>query len=126
SAGVPNGSLHEGHQPHGYAALVAAQARTDLQLPLIAAPGIPNIFTLVDPGPPPIIVPEPGASTGRLDPFTQTRNLAVPAHNVNDALTKRPDFPIDSLTDLILGLPGLLGGVSRSQVEWAETLAPST
>lgn len=126
SAGFQNGSLHEAHQPHGYAAVVAAQAGTDLQLPLIAAPGIPNIFTLVDPGPPPLIVSEPGMSTGRLDPFTQTKNLAVPAHNVKDALTKRPDFPVDSLTDLILGLPGLLGGVSRSQVEWAEALVPST
>jgi lysophospholipase L1-like esterase len=26
----------------------------------------------------------------------------------------------------VLGLPGLLGGVSRSQVEWAEALAPTT
>ena len=126
SAGYQNGSLHEAHQPHGYAALVAAQAGTDLALPLIAAPGIPNIFSLVDPGPPPIIVPEPGVSTGRLDPFTQTMNLAVPGHNVGDALTKRPDAPIDSLTDLILGLPGLFGGIARSQVEWAETLAPAT
>lgn len=126
SAGFQNGSLHEAHQPHGYAALVAAQGGTDLALPLIAAPGIPNIFTLVDPGPPPIIVPAPGVSTGRLDPFTQTMNLAVPGHNVSDALTTRPNFPIDSLTDLVLGLPGLLGGVSRSQVEWAEHLAPST
>jgi hypothetical protein len=45
---------------------------------------------------------------------------------VQDALTTRPDFPIDSITDLVLGLPGLLGGVSKSQVEWAEALAPTT
>src|SRR5438477_2960224 len=69
SAGFQNGWLHEVHQVNGYAALVARQAGTDLQLPLIAAPGIPNMFTLVDPGPPPIVVPAPGASTGRLDPF---------------------------------------------------------
>jgi phospholipase/lecithinase/hemolysin len=125
SAGYQNGSLHEAHQPHGYAALVAAQAGTDLKLPLIAAPGIPNVLTLVSPGPPPVIVEEPGVSTGRLDPFTQTMNLAVPGHNVSDALTTRPDFPLDSLTDLVLGLPGLFGGVSRSQVEWTEHLAPS-
>lgn len=126
SAGYQSGSLHEAHQPHGYAALVAAQARTDLRLPLIAAPGIPNVLTLLTAGPPPVVVAEPGVSTGRLDPLTQTMNLAVPGHNVTDALTTRPGVPFDSLTDLILGLPGLLGGVSRSQVEWAEHLAPST
>jgi hypothetical protein len=43
-----------------------------------------------------------------------------------DALTTRPDFPIDSLTDLILGLPGLFVGPPRSQAEWVETLAPTT
>lgn len=126
SAGYQSGSLHEAHQPDGYAALVAAQARADLQLPLIAAPGIPNVLTLLTAGPPAVIAQEPGASAGRLDPLTQTLNLAVPGHNVSDALTRRPDVPIDSLTDLVLGLPGLLGGVSRSQVEWAEQLAPST
>lgn len=125
SAGYQNGSLHEAYQPHGYAALVAAQAGTDLKLPLIAAPGIPNVFTLVSAGPPPIVVEEPGVSSGRLDPLTQTLNLAVPGHHVSDALATRPTFPLDSMTDLILGLPGLLGGVSRSQVEWAEHLAPS-
>ena len=50
----------------------------------------------------------------------------MPGQSVQDALTRRPDFPIDSLTDLILGLPGLLGGASRSQVEWAESLPPTT
>jgi lysophospholipase L1-like esterase len=53
-------------------------------------------------------------------------NLAVPGHRVIDALEKRPDFPIDSMTDLVLGLPGLLSGISRSQVEWAEALQPTT
>jgi lysophospholipase L1-like esterase len=45
---------------------------------------------------------------------------------VQDALTRHPDFPIDSLTDLVLGAPGLFLGISRSQVEWAEALAPTT
>src|SRR5712691_7987587 len=42
SAGFQNGSLLDSQQPHGYASLVAKQARVDLPLPLIAAPGIPN------------------------------------------------------------------------------------
>jgi lysophospholipase L1-like esterase len=45
---------------------------------------------------------------------------------VQDALSTRPDFPLDSITDLVLGAPGLFGGISRSQVEWAEALAPTT
>ena len=65
--------------------------------------------------------------------MVQARNLAVPGHTVHDALVRRPSLPIDGagsqvqiLTDLVLGLPGLLGGAAKSQVEWAEALAPST
>jgi lysophospholipase L1-like esterase len=53
-------------------------------------------------------------------------NLSVPGHTVEDALTLRPGFPPQNLTDLILGFPGLLAGISRSQVEWAEALQPTT
>jgi phospholipase/lecithinase/hemolysin len=58
--------------------------------------------------------------------LAQATNLAVPGATVQDALTTRPDFPVDSFTDLVLGLPGLLFGQARSQVEWAEALAPTT
>ena len=126
SAGFQNGSLLDSQQPHGYANLIAEQARTNLALPLIAPPGIPNVLQLESAGPPPVIMPAPGVSTGRDDPTVQATNLAVPGQTVDDALEKRPDFPIDSLTDLVLGLPGLLEGVSLSQVEWAEALAPTT
>ena len=125
SAGFQNGSLHEDQQGHGFASIVATQARSTLSLPLIAAPGIPNVLILVDPGPPPLIDTEPGISIGRVDPTVQAANLAVPGHNVQDALTTRPDLLFDDLTDLVLGLPGLFSGISRSQVEWAEALAPS-
>jgi hypothetical protein len=126
SAGFQNGSLLAEQQAHGYASLVAGQAGVDLPLPEIAYPGIPNVLTLVDPGPPPLIVEAAGVSTGRIDPQIQPFDLAVPAARVADALAARPDFPLGDLTDLILGLPGLLGGVSRSQVEWAEALQPTT
>jgi hypothetical protein len=126
AAGYQNSSLLDRQQTNGLAALIARQARTELSLPLIAEPGFPSVLTLVDVGPPPQIVPASGTSTGRVDLFTQTMNLAVPGQRVADALEQRPDFPIDSMTDLVLGLPGLLGGVSRSQVEWAEELQPTT
>jgi lysophospholipase L1-like esterase len=125
SAGFQNGSLLSTQQVHGYASLVAEQAGTALSLPLIGAPGIPNVLVLVNPGPPPVIQQATGTSVGRLDYLTQPTDLAVPGHTVQDALTTRPSFPVDSLTDLVLGFPGLLGGVSKSQVEWAEALAPT-
>lgn len=125
SAGYQNGGLLDAQQAHGYASLVAAQAGVALPLPLIATPGIPNVLALVSPGPPPVVVPAPGVSTGRTDPFVQPMNLAVPGATVQDALSTRPDWPVDTMTDLVLGLPGLLAGPARSQVEWAEALAPT-
>jgi hypothetical protein len=126
AAGYLNGSLHGEQQPHGFASLIAGQKRVALPLPLIAAPGVPNVLELINPGPLPVVAPAPGVSLGRVDLSVQTMNLAVPGQSVQDALTKRPNFPIDTLTDLVLGLPGLLSGTSRSQVEWAESLAPTT
>lgn len=125
SAGFQNGSLLDSQQVHGYAALVASQARAELTLPLIASPGIPNVLVL-NPAPPPVLVRAPGASTGRTNPGVQATNLAVPGARVTDALSTRPDAAFDDLTDLVLGLPGVLGGVSLSQVEWAEALRPTT
>lgn len=126
SAGFQNGSLLDSQQPHGYASLVVEQAGVGLPLPLIAAPGIPNVLVLLNAGPPPVIVRAPGTSTGRDNPFVQAMNLAVPGQTVQDAISLRPTPAFNSLTDLVLGLPGLLGGVSRSQVEWAEALAPTS
>jgi GDSL-like Lipase/Acylhydrolase len=126
SAGFQNGSLLAEQQVHGYASLVAQQAGVDLPLPEIAYPGIPNVLTLVDPGPPPLIVEAAGTSTGRVNPLVQPFDLAVPAARVADALAARPDVGFQDLTDLELGLPGLFNGISRSQVEWAEALQPTT
>ena len=126
SAGFQNGSLLGTQQPNGYAAVIAQQAEVPLPLPLIALPGIPNVLELVTAGPPPVLTRADGVSSGRVDPTVVAFDLAVPGATVQDALTRRPDVPIDSMTDLILGLPGLFAGVSRSQIEWAEALAPTT
>jgi phospholipase/lecithinase/hemolysin len=127
SAGYQNGSLLDSQQVNGYASVVARQAGVPLPLPLIGAPGIPNVLTLIEPGPPPVLGQMPGVSPGRVNPAVQPMNLAVPGHRVQDALTVRPDldFSTDPMADLVLGFPGLLLGVSRSQVEWAEVLAPT-
>jgi lysophospholipase L1-like esterase len=135
SAGFQNGSLLDRQQMHGWAAVLAGQAGAELLLPLIAAPGIPNVLTLVDPGPPPVIVHEPGLSTGRTNPTTQVTNLAVPGAGVQDALTLRPDCDFGGdptlvavLVDFVLGLPGCFAhpALVMSQVEWAEVLNPTT
>ena len=125
-AGYQNDSLLGRQQVNGAASLVASQAGTSLTLPLIAEPGIPNVLIDVDPGPPPVFIRAPGLSTGRLNPAEQPLNLAVPGHTVRDALMTRPTLPLNDLTDLVLGLPGLALGVARSQVEWAESLSPTT
>jgi len=126
SAGFQNHSLLDVQQVNGYASLVAIQAKTALPLPLIGSPGIPNVLTLVSVGPPPVLVPMPGTTSGRDNPTVQPMNLAVPGANVQDALTARPPFTFDNFTDFVLGMPGVFEGTSRSQIEWAENLAPTT
>src|ERR1700735_795388 len=127
SAGFQSDSLLDTAQPTGWAAVLAAQAHTPLVLPLIAPPGVPNVLELLSIGPPPIIEPDPApASMGRDDPFVQATDLAVPGAELQDVLTTAPSFPIDSLTDLVLGFPGLFDGISKTQVEWAQTLQPTT
>lgn len=131
SAGYQNNSLLDTQQVNGYANLIARRARVELPHPLIAYPGIPNVLRLIDVGPPPVIVPESGISTGRIDPTLQVRNLAVPGARVQDVLTTRPDARdgINTLTDIVLGLPAFVpnvgDGVARSQIEFAEELKPS-
>lgn len=121
-AGFRDGGLVDLYQKEGIAAVIAGQARTPLSQPLMGWPGFPNVLVMGSAGP----ERAPGTSTGRVDVTQQPMNLAVPRQMVADALRLRPDFPIDSITDLILGLPGLFGGVAKSQVEWAEALAPTT
>jgi phospholipase/lecithinase/hemolysin len=128
SAGFQSGSLLDSQQVHGYANLIAQQGQAKLPLPLISFPGVPNVLELISPGPPPIIASAPGSPGIRENPQVQVLDLAVPGANVHDALFTRPPDPKNPLTDLILGLPGLLAlpPISRSQVEWAEALWPTT
>ncbi len=128
SAGFQNGSLLDSQQVHGYANLIAQQAQTNLPLPLISFPGVPNVLELVSLGPPPKFAPAPGPLGNRENPLVQVFDLAVPGANLHDALFTRPPDPKNELTTLILGLPGLLAfpPISRSQVEWAEALSPTT
>jgi hypothetical protein len=133
SAGFQNYSLLDTQQVHGYASVLAQQAGVPLVLPLVPAPGVPNVLHLVSPGPPPVVATVEGSlpPIPRDNPNQQATNLAVPGMYVADVLNKRPNpnvqNAIDGLTNVILGFPSpfLDGGPSRSQVEWAAALNPT-
>ena len=90
SAGFQNGSLLDSQQPNGFASLIAKQGGFSLVLPLIAPPGAPAVLQLVSLGPPPVIEPAPGTSTGRENPNAQPYDLAVPGHTLNDLINTAP------------------------------------
>lgn len=125
-AGYRDGGLVDAYQRTSIPALIARQAQVSFEQPLIAWPGFPAILQLKQGGFPPVVEQAAGTSPGRVDMTIQARNLAVPGQTVREAVSRRPDLPIDSMTDIVLGLPGLLQGYARSQVEWAEALKPTT
>lgn len=129
SAGVENFSLLDRQQPHGYAAVIAAQAGVRLVLPLVPYPGAPNVLTLVSPGPPPVIAPVPGTLPfpPRDNPQIQATNLSVPGVTVADALLAPAEIPpsqgpVSSWAEIVLGFPG----PPQSQVQEALELNPTT
>lgn len=130
TAGFQNGSLLDTQQPHGYASLIAQQAKFAIDLPLIAPPGAPAVLQLVSLGPPPVLQAASGVSTGRDDLKLQATNLAVPGHTLNDLLNTAPSLvPTtgqETITYLVLGFPGIQEGVQYTQLQWAGQLNPTT
>ncbi len=126
TAGFQNGSLLDTQQPNGYAALLAAQLKTSIKLPLIAAPGAPAVLELVSVGPPPVVRQASGTTTGRDDTSVQPTDLAVPGHKLTDLINAAPTLvpttAIDVITNLILGFP--LGN-TNTQLEEAVALKPT-
>ncbi|MCU1320015.1 MAG: hypothetical protein JWP98_1533, partial [Edaphobacter sp.] len=130
TAGYQNSSLLDTQQVHGWAPLVATQASFNITLPLIAPPGAPNVLQLVSVGPPPVITPAPGITTGR-DNFTvQATDLAVPGAFVNDIANTVPLANAVSgqqlINLLVLGFPGLGYGQDYSQATFAIKAQPTT
>ncbi len=122
SAGFQNGSLLDAQQPNGWASLLAQQAGFRLQLPLVGAPGFPGVYSLVEPGLPPVLKQAPGATQGRENPRVLPDDLAVPGAFVKDLLQTRPvGNPANGqerMTALVLGSGG-------TQVEQALALKPT-
>lgn len=130
TAGFQNGSLLDSQQPNGYANLIAQQAKFAIELPLIAPPGAPAVLHMVSPGPPPVVQPVSGASTGRDNLKIQATDLAVPGHTLNDLISTAPSLvPTtgqQTITYLVLGFPGIQQGVQYTQLQWAHQLNPTT
>lgn len=134
SAGVQNFSLLDVQQPNGYASLLAKQVGTDLTLPLVSFPGLPNVLELVNPGPPPVIEPDPSTTIPmRENPTVQNTDVSVPGITLNQALTVRPVAQIGPTTPsvqifatYVLGFPSLLSGNAPTEIELATQLKPTT
>jgi lysophospholipase L1-like esterase len=130
TAGYQSGSLLDTQQIHGWAPLVAAQAKFNVTLPLIAPPGAPSVLELDSLGPPPVITPTPGTTTGRDNPATQATNLAVPGAFLNDIANTvslpNPTPGQQQINQLVLGFPGLGYGQDYSQATFAIKAQPTT
>jgi hypothetical protein len=136
SAGYQNSQLLESGQKAGYANLVATQAGVDLHLPLVLAPGFPQVsFT---PGPFVTIVGiDPLLSPWLID--RQTHDLAVPGYTLQAFVglpapcfptsfappaTLQAPFPIEFMASQILN-PGCRS-TGATQLALAAGLKPST
>jgi len=128
-AGFQNFSLYDsesdkfaprGGQRFGFAAFIARQAKTDLDLPLIAYPGIPPVLSLEGKD-----IVTRGTKTGRREPplTVQTRDLSVPGYTVIDAILHSVNVAKvekdlknasveDVLTIEVLGFPSLEKGAT--------------
>jgi lysophospholipase L1-like esterase len=130
TAGYQSGSLLDTQQVHGWAALVATQAKFNITLPLIAPPGAPSVLQLESLGPPPVIAPTPGTTTGRDNPATQATDLAVPGAFLNDIANTvplaNPAPGQQQINQLVLGFPGLGYGQNFSQATFAVNAQPTT
>jgi hypothetical protein len=140
SAGMQNFSLLDMDQPHGYASIIARQANVPLVLPLVPAPGAPNVLTLESLSPL-TIAPVPGnlPAIPRQNPCEQPTNIAVPGLTVGRALTDVPAAQTASLAqdlvNIVLGFPSPFGaatgctsitGQALTEIQQAIALKPTT
>ncbi len=102
TAGFASNGLTEYYQTRAYPALLARQAGVygSFELPLVSAPGIPNLLELRQVAPSPIILPIPGAPGGPTNPYLERpyNDLAVPGADVYDLL-----FTTGNIYNLLAG-----------------------
>ncbi len=96
TAGFASNGLTEYYQTRAYPALLARQAGVygSFELPLVSAPGIPNLLELLQIAPSPVIRPIPGAPGGPLNPYLERpyNDLAVPGADLYDMLFTTGDI----------------------------------
>ncbi|HWZ51010.1 MAG TPA: SGNH/GDSL hydrolase family protein [Granulicella sp.] len=130
TAGYQSGSLLDIAEIHGWAPVLASQAKFPIVQALVAYPGAPGTLLLKSPGPPPVIVTAPGITTGRDNFATQVTDLAVPGAMLNDIANTVPAVvpttPEQIITQLVLGFPGLGYGQDWSQATFAVHANPTT
>lgn len=130
TAGYQSGSLLDTQQVHGWAPVVATQAKFNIVQPLIAYPGAPSVLHLVSLGPPPVITPVSGTTSGRDNFATQPTDLAVPGAFLNDVANTvplvNPAPGQQQINQLVLGFPGLGYGQDYSQAQAAIAAQPTT
>jgi lysophospholipase L1-like esterase len=130
TAGYQSGSLLDSAEVHGWAPLVATQAKFPIVQALIAPPGAPGVLQLESLGPPPVITATAGTTTGRDNPATQVTDLAVPGAELNDVANTvplvSPTTGEQQITQLVLGFPGLGLGEAYSQATFAINAKPTT
>jgi len=130
TAGFQSGSLLDTQQVHGWAPVLAAQAKFNIIQPLIAYPGAPNVLELVSLGPPPVITSAPGTTSGRDNFATQVTDVAVPGALLNDVMNTLPLLnPApgqQQLNQLVLGFPSFGYGEALSQSGLAIKAQPTT
>ncbi|ABF42984.1 hypothetical protein Acid345_3984 [Candidatus Koribacter versatilis Ellin345] len=127
TAGFQSGSLWQKTQVNGWAPLVAKQGGFQIIQPLIADPGIPAALELVSLGPPPVIQPMPGTSSGRINQLMWPTDVAVPGHTLSDLINYAPVVPPatneDIITDVVLAYPP---GQTHTQLQQVVDANPTT
>ena len=127
SAGYQNSQLIETSQIHGYANVIATQAGVDLNLPLLPAPGFPQI--VLGPYPAPI-----GLSLVGRRNNDQTLDVAIPGFTVGALVAFQPfctpmaipvPFIVQVLASEILN-PNCVVNPGPTQLAEAARLGPST
>ncbi len=102
TAGFASNGLTEYYQTRAYPALLARQAGVygSFELPLVSAPGIPNLLELVQVAPSPVIRPIPGAPGSPLNPTLDRpyNDLGVPGADLYDML-----FTTGNIYNLLAG-----------------------
>jgi phospholipase/lecithinase/hemolysin len=142
SAGFQSGALYDGEsaptaensgQRHSFVVLLADAMATPVVIPRVSVPGAGTLFvrngtgcTVAN------ITMVPAAAFTRLNPTEPATNVAVPGHSIVEANTVTWEIDptdlstINTLEDLILGLPDALAGAPPStQVQTAVRRQPT-